>query len=68
MVRFEEDVKREVADKLANEVSSLEQRILYLENENKQLVNSVVELKQDNVELKAQLKAKSLVRLNRKFA
>ena len=32
LVRFEEDVKREVADKLANEVSSLEQRILYLEN------------------------------------
>ena len=64
LVRFEEDVKREVTDKLANEVSSLQQRILYLENENKQLVNSVVELKQDNVVLKAQLKAISPVRLN----
>ena len=67
LVRFEEDVKREVADKLANEVSSLQQRIHYLDNENKQLANSVVESKQDNVELKAQLKAKSLVRLNRKL-
>ena len=62
MVRFEEDVKREVAEKLAKEVSTLEQRIHFLENENKQLVNSAVELKQDNVELmmEAQLKAKSL--------